>query len=155
MSLFARNLFFLILQPGTVVVLIPYFILVKWPILAHNPFIVWRLLALLLFITGLAVLVHCIWLFIRFGKGTLSPFDPTRHLVDQGIYRYTRNPMYLGVLSMLFSESLFFKSIHLFYYTLIIGIIFELFIRIHEEPRMKKHFGPEYSEYQKKVRRWF
>jgi protein-S-isoprenylcysteine O-methyltransferase Ste14 len=45
---------------------------------------------------GAAGLVWCIWQFFSEGRGTLAPVDPPKHLVVRGLYRYVRNPMYVG-----------------------------------------------------------
>ena len=52
-------------------------------------------------ILGLAILLMCVWDFYRFGKGTLAPWDPPKTLVIVGLYRYVRNPMYVGMLVVL------------------------------------------------------
>jgi protein-S-isoprenylcysteine O-methyltransferase Ste14 len=54
----------------------------------------------LLFGVGLLLLVVTIRLFIRIGKGTLAPWDPTQRLVTEGVYGHVRNPMISGVSSM-------------------------------------------------------
>lgn len=111
-------------------------------------------LALLLFFTGLGLLCYCIVLFIVHGKGTLSPADPTRQLVVTGVYSYTRNPMYLAVTLMLAGEALYFSSGVLLVYAVAVFIAFNLFIVLHEEPRLRRDFGDQYTAYTDKVRRW-
>jgi protein-S-isoprenylcysteine O-methyltransferase Ste14 len=44
------------------------------------------------------VLLWCVRDFYVSGRGTLAPWDPPKHLVVVGLYRFTRNPMYIGVL---------------------------------------------------------
>lgn len=154
-SLYLRNLFFTIMHPGLVVGLIPYWMLgPKWIKQFSLPFNFYQYLGTPLFLIGLFVLLHCIIRFVVVGRGTLSPIDPTKNLVTSGIYRYTRNPMYLGVLMILIGEALFFKSYHLGIYLLIIVLIFNFFILAIEEPRLRRDFGNEYSHYCNKVRRW-
>lgn len=154
-NLYIRSILFTILQPGLVVALIPYFIIqyvhMEIPPIPMNGF---GLFIPILFIVGILLLFHCVYLFIKFGKGTLSPLDPTQQLVTSGVYQYSRNPMYLGVIAMLVAENLFFQIKELYWYTLIIFIIFNLFIMLHEEPRLEKDFGLAYTDYKKKVRRW-
>lgn len=62
--------------------------------------------------------------------------------------------MYIGVMLILIGEAIFFKSLNLWGYTLFICIAFNVFILLHEEPRLKRDFGEEYNMYCKKVRRW-
>lgn len=154
-SLFLRNLLFTALQPGLVVGLFPYLILNRDPTeIYRGPFGLLEYLGILLFVIGAAVLLDCIIRFAIQGQGTLSPADPTRKLVISGMYRYSRNPMYWGVMMMLIAEALFFESSNLWIYAAFIFIAFYLFILIFEEPRLRKDFGEEYEAYRKKVRRW-
>ena len=62
--------------------------------------------------------------------------------------------MYVGILMILFGESLFFTSLTLLGYTLIVYAGFDLFIKLIEEPRLKIDFGENYEDYREKVRRW-
>jgi protein-S-isoprenylcysteine O-methyltransferase Ste14 len=154
-SLFFRNLFFTVLQPGMVAGLIPYWILGSWfsETFKSNLSLL-QYAAIVIFIAGLAILLHCIGLFAKKGKGTLSPADPTKKLVASGLYQFSRNPMYVGVMLMLIAEASFFSSVNLWIYAAVIFIAFNLFIIFHEEPRLKRDFGTEYYQYINTVRRW-
>lgn len=156
LSLLLRNLFFTILQPGIVTGLIPFWILgrqvkdnftLSWDTYQYSGAIV--------FFIGLIIMLSCIISFAVKGKGTLSPADPTKRLVITGLYKYSRNPMYVGVMMILIGESIFFQSFSLAIYSTVIFIAFSLFIRSKEEPRLKKDFGEEYVRYCQRVRRWF
>lgn len=105
-------------------------------------------------IPGVLILLGCILRFVREGKGTISPLDPTKKLVGGGLYRFSRNPMYLGAILTLLGETFFWQSLVLGGYTLIVFIAFNLIIILHEEPRLRKDFGDEYERYSQKVRRW-
>ncbi len=154
-SLYVRNLFFTIIHPGLVAGFIPYWILgSKWKEQFSLSFHFYQYSGIIFFSLGLAVLLNCILRFALAGHGTLSPIDPTKKLVTGGLYRYTRNPMYLGVLTILIGEALFFESYHLGIYLLMITLIFNLFILAVEEPRLRRDFGGEYRDYCSKVRRW-
>ena len=155
LSLLLRNLFFTILQPGLVAGAAPYFILgqnfsksmaQQWQPLQY--------VALIVFAIGLIILFSCVLRFAVEGRGTISPVDPTKKLVIGGLYRFSRNPMYMGVMLILIGEALFFQSTSLWIYVLVILLAFHIFILLHEEPRLRKAFGKEYIEYCKKVRRW-
>jgi protein-S-isoprenylcysteine O-methyltransferase Ste14 len=103
---------------------------------------------------GAGIVLHCIWGFAFRGGGTLAPIAPPNVLVTTGLYRYTRNPMYLGVFTVLSSEALFFEKAVLLIYAVIMLAIFHLFVVLHEEPRLKKYFGEQYKEYCRVVPRW-
>ena len=155
LSLFLRNLFFTILQPGVVAGLIPYLILrnkVDEPF--NGPFNFYKVIGTLFVLIGLVIIFDCIIRFAVQGKGTLSPADPTQKLVIKGLYKFSRNPMYIGVLMILIGEAIFFQSNNLWIYALFIFSMFYLFVLLVEEPRLRRDFGEEYDQYCQKVRRW-
>src|ERR1041384_5576520 len=108
--LFLRSIFFAILQPGTVAVLIPYWLISSENANATSRYPMLRFIGLPLILCGAAVLLWCIWDFFASGRGTISPIDPPRHLVVRGLYRYVRNPMYVAVVTVLLGEAVFFMS---------------------------------------------
>jgi protein-S-isoprenylcysteine O-methyltransferase Ste14 len=154
-SLLLRNIFFTIIHPGVVAGLIPYWILGDRVYEEFaKPFALHQYVAVVAFLIGLAILLSCIAQFAVDGRGTLSPADPTKRLVIKGLYKYTRNPMYVGVTLMLIGELVFFSSVNLLLYALFVFFCFNLFILFVEEPRLKKDFTSEYLDYCKQVRRW-
>jgi protein-S-isoprenylcysteine O-methyltransferase Ste14 len=154
-SLLVRNLFFTILQPGIVVVLIPYFILGdKVNTIFTEPFGIQQVMSAIIFFIGFLIMTTCILRFAFYGRGTLSPADPTKQLITVGLYKYSRNPMYIGVLLMLIGLSVLFGSNSLGMYTMFVFISFNIFIVFFEEPRLRKDFGEDYMNYCKRVRRW-
>ena len=153
-SLAIRNIVFFILQPGIVVGLIPYLMIRDNGGGLLQDLTPGRIGAAGLFLVGLWLLISCIIHFGREGKGTLSPLDPTQELVVSGPYRYSRNPMYVGVMAMLIAEAIYFREQVLWWYAAGFFIAFNLFIVLHEEPRLRKAFGNAYDEYCKSVRRW-
>jgi protein-S-isoprenylcysteine O-methyltransferase Ste14 len=149
-----RSLFFTIVVPGTVAVFIPYLIVSPGGASLVGPWTPLQFLSLVPMALGAAILVRCIWDFAAKGRGTLAPIDPPRQLVVQGLYRYVRNPMYLGVLLLLLGETAFFKSIVLLQYTLAWFIIVNLFVVFYEEPALRHRFGDSYERYLRSVHRW-
>ena len=103
---------------------------------------------------GTAVLVGCIVEFARTGRGTLSPLDPPRQLVVRGLYRYVRNPMYLGVTAIVLGEALLAPSMPLVCYWLLWFGAANSFIIGYEEPALERQFGQSYVEYRRRVGRW-
>ncbi|MGH8641307.1 MAG: methyltransferase family protein, partial [Burkholderiales bacterium] len=96
----------------------------------------------------------CIWDFASFGRGTPAPIDLPRHLVARGFYRYSRNPMYIGVLSVVFGWSLLFQSGPIALYGLVLAAGFHLFVVLYEEPHLRRAFGSSYEQYCARVGRW-
>jgi protein-S-isoprenylcysteine O-methyltransferase Ste14 len=149
-----KNILFVILVPGTVAGYLPYFILRKSGDLSCPSMSVQTLLAAILCLPGICILANCIWEFAAYGRGTPAPFDPPKLLVARGIYRYTRNPMYSGVLLILLSETLLFASRALLIYVVAVFAGFHLYVLLFEEPRLRKRFGESYREYCHAVPRW-
>jgi protein-S-isoprenylcysteine O-methyltransferase Ste14 len=80
--------------------------------------------------------------------------DPPKHLVVEGLYRYVRNPMYLGVLLLLLGETAFFQSSALLQYTVAWFIVVNLLVVFYEEPALRRRFGDSYERYVRSVHRW-
>jgi protein-S-isoprenylcysteine O-methyltransferase Ste14 len=79
---------------------------------------------------------------------------PTEHLVVSGLYRYVRNPMYVGVGLALAGEALLFWSRHIVIELAIAAVVMDIFVRFYEEPKLTSTFGEEYRRYQRHVGRW-
>jgi protein-S-isoprenylcysteine O-methyltransferase Ste14 len=105
-------------------------------------------------VAGIAPLLESIWRFVFVGRGSLVPAVPTEHLVVSGLYRYVRNPMYVGVLTAIAGEALLLQSRGLAVELLCVWLGFELFVRLYEEPRLMQEFPREYDLYRRHVRRW-
>ena len=103
---------------------------------------------------GLALLIQTNVLFVRIGRGTLAPWDPTQKLVVRGIYRNVRNPMISGVLGILLGEALAFSSVALFCWFLIFLVLNLVYTPLIEERDLERRFGAEYREYKQHVPRW-
>ncbi|HSR69390.1 MAG TPA: isoprenylcysteine carboxylmethyltransferase family protein [Acidobacteriota bacterium] len=153
-TLWLRSLFWAALAPGTVTLLIPYLIVTRWGPATVSHWGVTQFLGLALVLTGAGLLVHCIWNFAAIGRGTLSPLDAPRRLVVNGLYRYTRNPMYVSVLTVLLGEALLFQSLVLLGYAGAWFGLVHLVIVFYEEPVLRRQFGPSYRSYCRQVGRW-
>jgi protein-S-isoprenylcysteine O-methyltransferase Ste14 len=103
---------------------------------------------------GFALLLTCIVGFAREGQGTLAPYDPPGALVAAGPYRYTRNPMYVGVLAILAGLAIARWSAPLAIYAVGVATAFVVFVRVYEEPRLDRQFGEAYMAYKSRVPRW-
>ncbi len=150
MVLFLKNLAFTIVAPGTAAFLIPWLIVGgKHTVLGFMTF-----LSVLFFILGSAIYLWCVWDFATFGRGTPAPIDPPKKLVIRGLYQYSRNPMYVGVLILILAWAASFKAIILVVYALLISIAFHAVIIIYEEPHLRSLFGDSYLGYCARVPRW-
>lgn len=111
-------------------------------------------IGILLIAMGAAIYTWTMWDFASFGRGTPMPIDAPKKLVVRGLYRYTRNPMYLGVILIILGWVGVFEDGWLFAYALVVGLTVHLFVIGYEEPRLKQLFGKDYEVYLSMVSRW-
>jgi protein-S-isoprenylcysteine O-methyltransferase Ste14 len=152
-----RHLRAIALLPFMNTVLIPAAILVAWPpALPSGAIAEWlvRASGLALAAAGVALAAHSIGGFVRSGGGTLAPWDPTRALVSAGAYAYTRNPMKAGLFAVLAGEALLTLSLPLAVWLAAFALVNVVYIRVSEEPGLRKRFGRAYLDYCERVPRW-
>ena len=111
-------------------------------------------MALVLFAIGTGMYLWSVWNFAARGRGTPLPLDAPKNLVIQGPYRYTRNPMYVGLLSALLGWLLLFQTAVLAVYLFAGLVAVNLFVIGYEEPHLRQVFGEEYETYRARVPRW-
>ena len=104
---------------------------------------------------GFAAHLWCVRDFYVSGKGTLAPWAPPKHLVTIGLYRYTRNPMYVAVSLLLLGWAAAFASAGLFIYAVCVAIAFHLRVVYGEEPWLARTHGEAWKQYAGRVPRWF
>ena len=105
-------------------------------------------------LSGAGILLWCVRDFYVTGKGTLAPWDPPKKLVIVGLYRFMRNPMYVGVLGWVAGWSLIAGSPILAVYNGLLALAFHLRVIFYEEPTLARNFGCEWTEYRATVNRW-
>jgi protein-S-isoprenylcysteine O-methyltransferase Ste14 len=138
--------------PGFVRVYIPYW-MTRFRIPPEEPG--WEIvLAAALNFVGLVPLFESIVRFIRVGRGTLVPAAPTQRLVVSGLYRYVRNPMYVGVLTCIGGEALLFRSHSLVIYLAWVCLAAHLFVCLYEVPTLMRRHPEDYPLYKLYVARW-
>lgn len=146
-----KSLLFLILAPGVLVGVIPPFFLFTGPYIGTGVLVY---AALPLWVIGGAVILWSFWQFFSEGDGTPAPIDPPKELVATGLYKFVRNPMYVGVMLMLLAEFLWLGYWILLLYLILFFIATHIFVTKYEEPNLKKKFGKSYSKYLETVPRW-
>ena len=150
MALLLKSLLFAAIVPGTVAVYVPI-LMTRNSCLASDPEVAFAVAVLA---AGGAVYVSCAWDFATHGRGTPLPIDAPKKLVVRGLYRYTRNPMYVGVLTVILGWAILFRTVALVVYGLMVATCFHLFIVFYEEPHLRREFGREYEQYRTRVGRW-
>ena len=136
---------FLIL-PGTVAFLVPWLIRPQGATL-YVP-------GLIVVAFGALLLLWCVRDFYVAGKGSLAPWAPPEHLVMVGLYRVSRNPMYVAVVFILIGWALTFRAAGLWVYAGAVAIAFHLRVVFGEEPWLARRYGAQWAAYQARVPRW-
>ena len=148
-TLLFRSVIAFLALPGTVAFIVPLWIGTSG--VARPAF---NLFCLPLLSVGILLLLWCVRDFYVAGRGTLAPWSPPKRLVIIGLYRFSRNPMYVAVISILLSWAIGFGSLVLTLYAVVVGILFHLRVILHEEPWLEREFGEEWRRYRDDVPRW-
>lgn len=111
-------------------------------------------LAIPFFNIGTLIIVWCSVDMVKRGLGTPAHLDPPKKLIINGLYRYVRNPIYLGALFVLLGYILWFGSGLMILYFLLFVLAYQILITLIEEPILRNTFGKEYEEYCQKAPRW-
>ncbi|CAN5815525.1 isoprenylcysteine carboxylmethyltransferase family protein [soil metagenome] len=149
-----KTLLFTLVVPGTVAGGIPYLLLVYGRSLPPLPAGPLRYAGGVLLVLGVLIYLWCAAEFTFRGHGTPSPTDSPRELVVTGLYRYSRNPMYVGIASTLFGTALFFQSAEVLLYATLVLLGFHLRVIYYEEPKLERSFGASFRRYRQEVPRW-
>jgi protein-S-isoprenylcysteine O-methyltransferase Ste14 len=147
--MFWRALFAFIAMPGMVAFAIPG--VWQWQANRLQPE---HPLGLVVLTVGTIGLLWCVRDFYVQGKGTLAPWSPTHNLVVVGLYRYSRNPMYVCVLLVLLGWAAAFASPGLLAYVAFIALAFHLRVVYGEEPWLAQKHGTAWQVYVNQVPRW-
>ena len=113
------------------------------------------LISIIILLIGILILINPIFKFIK-SKTTIDPikFKKVNKLIISGIYKYSRNPMYLGLLMIVLSTSIFYLNI----FSITTPVLFYCWINRfqikREETFLTEKFGAEYMSYKIKTRRW-
>ncbi len=157
--LWLRGLLFTLLVPGLIAFYLPYLIIVSR--LRQGG--LWRL-GWILIATGSAIYFRCLLSFL-FANGTPAIFF-TRHLkniigreppalVRGDLYQFSRNPMYLGVVTAILGQALLYASGLLAVYGITVFLLFHLTVIFIEEPHLKARDPKSFERYRREVPRWF
>lgn len=146
--MFVQALIAFLACPGVVAFTIPcVWILLVDASLAHP-------LGLGLLLLGTAGLLWCVRDFYVSGKGTLAPWSPPAQLVIVGLYRYTRNPMYVAVTVILLGWAVSFALPGLYVYAAAVALAFHVRVVFGEEPWLARKHGVQWGDYAARVPRW-
>ncbi len=145
---------FTVIAPGTLTVLIPCWLSSTNIGSEKIDLGALRLLGAMPLLMGIDIYLWCVTDFIVKGRGTPAPYDPPKHLVMNGLYRFVRNLMYIGMVLILFGEAVLFETMILFVFAAIGFLGFHLRVLYYEEPALRRLFGESYARYCAAVPRW-
>jgi protein-S-isoprenylcysteine O-methyltransferase Ste14 len=162
MKLWIRAILFTLLIPGSVAGLFPWLISrSSESTLDLGP---GRYFGIPVLLFGIILYMISAWSFVVKGGGTpaiwfIGPLQAVigkepEKLVKGISYRWTRNPMYLGVVSSVFGQALLFDDLSYHYYGAGLWIVFHLVVTILEEPHLRQKYGASYIAYCKATSRW-
>ena len=104
-------------------------------------------------LVGLAVILASIPLFFRAGTG-IEPWKPASAILSDGVYGYSRNPIYLGMALGTLGAAIAAASWPAVAGTAIAVLVIRYYVIAREERYLERRFGEEYRAYRAKVRRW-
>jgi protein-S-isoprenylcysteine O-methyltransferase Ste14 len=145
--LFLSALVAFLALPGVVAFLVPLFLLAP----RSRMFDMVGLLPLAL---GVVLLLWTVRDFYVAGRGTLAPWVPPEELVVVGLYRVSRNPMYIAVVLVLAGWAIGFHSRDLAIYAVVVAVCFHLRVVFGEEPWLARTHREKWSRYKEHVPRW-
>jgi protein-S-isoprenylcysteine O-methyltransferase Ste14 len=140
-------------QPGVMGFLVPYWLSDGWD--GAGAPLAQQVGGALLLAAGVCVLANTVIRFAVEGLGTPFPAAPTKKLVVGGLYRFVRNPMYLGVIASIVGQAALLGRASLLVYAAIFWATVASFVRIYEEPKLSSEFGEQYTAYRRAVRAWW
>ena len=133
-------------------------LLAMWALDSWLPIMEWsfqglNIIGWVLIVLGVGI---TIWSAGLFGKAEtpLVPFEKTTAIVTTGPYKFTRNPMYLGMVLLLTGAAFNFASLSSLLPVLVFAAIIHYNFILGEERFLEELFGDEYLAYKKTVRRW-
>ena len=92
--------------------------------------------------------------FAAAGTEVLPASPANKKLVMHGPFRYTRNPMYLGLVLMAFGFAFYFGTMPFYAVPVLLFLLCNFSFIPFEEAKMQRQFGDQYTDYLRRVRRW-
>jgi protein-S-isoprenylcysteine O-methyltransferase Ste14 len=120
---------------------------------AHVLRVPWNLFGLIPLLFGVWINVSADMAFKQAGT-TVKPFEESKALVQEGVFRRSRNPMYLGFVGILLGVATLLRSLSPFLVVVSFAILIDrVYIQV-EERMLEAQFGDEWRRYRASVRAW-
>ncbi|MBI2091553.1 MAG: isoprenylcysteine carboxylmethyltransferase family protein [Deltaproteobacteria bacterium] len=159
MVIILRMLVFRTIVIGTILLFIalvagPYFA-VQFDFIAKPlPLGFFRYFGVVLMVFGAPLAAGSTYLLLVPGKDRPVPYDSPEGLSVAGPYKYIRNPFMLGWILVLWGEVVFFRSVPLLIYAVILTLSVHFWVFAYEEPTLENRYGEEYRRYKASTPRW-
>jgi protein-S-isoprenylcysteine O-methyltransferase Ste14 len=141
---------FFLLAPGGTAGLVPWLI-TQW----RGDAAPWaRVTGAVFVVAGTLLVIAAFTQFVLEGRGTPAPVAPTQELVIGGLYRWVRNPMYLGVSTAIAGQAVMFGSVGVGVWLAVFVLATTTFTLVYEEPTLRRTYGASYDAYAAAVPRW-
>ena len=152
MRLLLHTAVFVALAPGAMIAGVPALIVWLSAAEAGGPGAL--AVAAIVLAAGLAIFLWCVADFVMRGRGTPDPNRPPTELVVHGLFAVVRNPMYVGVVTMIAGEAVLFLSPWLAAWAVAAIAAFHVRVIVYEEPTLARTFGASWESYRARVPRW-
>jgi protein-S-isoprenylcysteine O-methyltransferase Ste14 len=113
----------------------------------------WNLSGIVLIITGILMTIGVNYSLLK-NKTSVQPFETPDRLITTGLFRYSRNPLYLGMVIALIGVVITLRSLSSLVSPIIFVLIINFLIIPVEENNLEEAFGDKYLVYKKETRRW-
>jgi len=125
-----------------------YYLLPQFNLINYS----YRWMGLPLLVFGSLLVLYSYWQFSK--ARTSEKIEKSYSLVIKGLYRYSRNPMYLGAVIFLIGLSIFLGNLISFFIPVVFFLVINYMFIPYEEEKGEKEFGKKYLDYKKRVNRW-
>ncbi len=113
----------------------------------------WYVAAWALICVGVVILIGC-WVQFYRAKTNIQPHKPSSNLIQSGLYRFSRNPIYVAGLFWQLGIALLMNNLWIVLLVPVSKFVFDRFIIAREEAYLERAFGEVYLDYKRSVRRW-
>ena len=113
----------------------------------------WTRLGMVPIVLGVAIVGVCAWAF-RKRRTTIKPFEESTELIEDGCYRFSRNPIYASMGMILVGAAWLLGTVTPWVVVPLFLVALSQQFIVHEETMLSEKFGERYEQYRHRVRRW-
>jgi protein-S-isoprenylcysteine O-methyltransferase Ste14 len=123
-----------------------------FPVAVFIPY-AWRFVGLLPVAAGIALNIAADHRLKQFNT-TVKPFERSNALVTEGVFRWSRNPMYLGMILIVAGIALLEGSVAPWVIVAVLAVVLDRVFIVREEKMLQETFSAAFERYRQRVRRW-